>query len=90
VEIIRRRYLKGKTERSWEIENERAIAEIAHTIYSLRREAGLTQQELAQLAGTATSVIDHFEQGDCQGCTPRLLRRIIAAVAPISPAKEDA
>ncbi|MEW6237783.1 MAG: helix-turn-helix transcriptional regulator [Candidatus Omnitrophota bacterium] len=64
VEILRRRYFEGKHERLTELEEERANAEIARSIFELREKAGLTQKELAELVGTTPSVICRLEDAD--------------------------
>lgn len=80
VEIMHRRYFEGKPERLAELEEERANAQVARKVYELRKKAGLTQQELAKLAGTTASVICRLENADYQGHSLSMLRRIAAAV----------
>ena len=80
VEIVHRRYSEGKPERLQELEEERANAEVARKIYELRQKAGLTQQELAKLVGTAASVISRLEDADYEGHSLSMLRRIAAAL----------
>ncbi|MFH1930924.1 MAG: helix-turn-helix domain-containing protein [Pseudomonadota bacterium] len=52
VEILHRRYIGDDAKRNESLQTERVNAEVAQTIYELRKEAGLTQKELAELAGT--------------------------------------
>jgi DNA-binding XRE family transcriptional regulator len=80
IEILHRRYFEGKPERLAALEEERANAEIAQSIYDLRQEAGITQQELANLVGTSRSVIVQLEDADYDGHLLAMLRRIAAAL----------
>jgi DNA-binding XRE family transcriptional regulator len=78
--ILHRRYYGGKSKRLAELENARAGAEVARKIYKLRTEAGLTQKVLAQLVGTAHSVISRLEDDDYRGHSLAMLRRVAAAL----------
>ncbi len=80
VEILHRRYIEGKPEMEALLEEERANAEIAQNIYDLRKEAGLTQQELADLIGTKQTVIARLEDADYEGHSLSMLRRVAAAL----------
>ena len=80
VEIMHRRYFKGRPERLAKLEEERANAEVARKIYDLRKQAGLTQRQLAKLVGTTASVISRLEDADYQGHSLSMLRRIAAAL----------
>jgi len=80
VKILHRRYFEGKPEGLIELEEERANAEIARSILELREKAGLTQKELADLVGTALSVICRLEDADYEGHSLSMLRRIAAAL----------
>lgn len=62
------------------VEQESFNAEIAEEIYRCRSEAGLTQTQLAALAGTSQSVIARVESADYEGHSLSLLRRIAAAL----------
>ncbi|MBI1387334.1 MAG: helix-turn-helix domain-containing protein [bacterium] len=62
------------------LEQERANAEIARNICDLRKEAGLTQQELADRVGTSRTVIVLLENADYEGHSLSMLRRIAAAL----------
>ena len=53
---------------------------VARKIYALRKRAGLTQQRLAKLVGTTTSVICRLEDADYEGHSLAMLRRIAAAL----------
>jgi len=78
--ILRRRFYSGKPSRQAALENARASADVARKIYKLRRDAGLTQQELAELVGTSHSVISRLEDDDYEGHSLAMLRRIAAAL----------
>ena len=62
------------------LEEVRAEAEVARTIYRLRSGAGLTQQALAERVGTTASVISRLEDADYTGHSLAMLRRIAAAL----------
>lgn len=80
VEILDRRYFKGKPERIAELEEERANAEVARKIHELREAAGMTQAQLAKLVGTTPSVICRLEDADYEGHSLSMLRRIAASL----------
>jgi transcriptional regulator with XRE-family HTH domain len=80
AEILRRRYVTGDAEAEALLEEARAEAELARTIYRLRTEAKLTQQDLAQRVGTTASVISRLEDADYTGHSLAMLRRIAAAL----------
>ena len=62
------------------IDEERAGAEIAQLIHDVRRRAGLTQKELADLIGTSQPTIARLEDADYDGHSLGMLRRIAAAL----------
>jgi DNA-binding XRE family transcriptional regulator len=80
VEILHRRYYHGKVRRLVEREEARAEDELARKIYDLRKQAGLTQERLAELVGTTPSVISRLEDSDYEGHSLTMLKRIAAAV----------
>jgi len=80
VEILHRRYIEGKPEMLAMLEEERANADVAQSIYDLRQDAGLTQHELADLIGTSRTVITRLEDADYDGHSLSMLRRIAAAL----------
>jgi ribosome-binding protein aMBF1 (putative translation factor) len=61
-------------------EEELANAEVAEKIYWLRRQAGLSQAELAKRVGTTQSVISRLEDADYEGHSLAMLNRIAAAL----------
>ena len=80
VEILHRRYIAGRPEQEAALESARLNAAIAQELYDLRTEAGLTQKRLAELVGTAHSVISRLEDADYEGHSLRMLQRISAAL----------
>jgi DNA-binding XRE family transcriptional regulator len=80
LDILHRKYYEDKPDRLASLDDARANAEIARTIYHLRTKAGLTQRALAALVGTATSVICRLEDADYEGHSLTMLRRIAKAL----------
>ncbi len=80
VKYLYERYIEGNPELEALYEEERTNAEIAMRVYGLRKEAGLTQKELADLIGTDQAVISRLEDVDYQGHSLTMLRRIAAAL----------
>jgi DNA-binding XRE family transcriptional regulator len=80
LEIIHRRYYEGRPQRIAELAEAEANDTVAHKIYELRKRAGLTQQQLAKLVGTTTSVISRLEDADYEGHSLAMLRRIASAL----------
>jgi ribosome-binding protein aMBF1 (putative translation factor) len=76
VEILHRRYIAGRPDQEAALESARLNAAIAQSIYDLRTKAGLTQKQLAELVGTAHSVISRLEDSDYEGHSLRMLQRI--------------
>ena len=80
IEIIHRRYYEDRPQRIAELAEAEANDTVARKIYELRKRAGLTQQKLAKLVGTTTSVISRLEDADYQGHSLAMLRRIADAL----------
>jgi transcriptional regulator with XRE-family HTH domain len=80
VEILCQRYIQGNPKREQSVKNEYFNAEIAEMIYELRKEAGLSQNELAALIGTTQSVISRLEDSDYDGHSLPMLERIAKAL----------
>jgi DNA-binding XRE family transcriptional regulator len=80
IEIIHRRYYEGHPERMAELAEAEANDTVARKISALRKRAGLTQQQLAKLVGTTTSVICRLEDADYQGHSLTMLRRVANAL----------
>jgi len=62
------------------IEEETIHAQVARMIYEARTNAGLTQQELANLVGTKQPVIARLEDADYDGHSLSILQRIATAL----------
>jgi len=80
VEILHRRFYKGKRARLKSPEEARANEEIARKIQELRAAADLTQTQLAKPVGTTASVICRLEDADYEGHSLAMLRRIAGAL----------
>ena len=80
VDIIDRRYFRGKPEMQSLLAEEEANADVARKIYDLRTRAGLSQRALAKLVGTTASVICRLEDSDYEGHSLAMLKRIAAAL----------
>ena len=80
IEILHRRHYEGRPKRIAELAEAEANDTVAHTIYTFRKRAGLTQQRLAELVGTTTSVICRLEDADYQGHSLAMLRRVANAL----------
>ena len=80
MEILRNRYVKNDPERKASVADERINAEIARLLYTMRTEAGLTQEQLAELVGTTQSVISRLEDSDYEGHSLSMLNRIAEAM----------
>ncbi|MCL4538539.1 MAG: helix-turn-helix domain-containing protein [Bacteroidetes bacterium] len=61
-------------------EEERVKADIAQAIYNLRNQAGLTQEQLADLVGTNASVIEDIEESDYEGDFLSMASKIASAL----------
>lgn len=55
-------------------------AQVSQIIYDARKQAGLTQQQLAAKVGTTQSVIAQLEDADYEGHSLSILARIAAAL----------
>lgn len=80
IEIIHRRYFRGKPQMLALLEEARVNDDIARKIYDLRIAGGLTQRQLAKLVGTTASVICRLEDADYEGHSLAMLNRIAAAL----------
>lgn len=80
VAILHRRYYAGKPRRMAQLEEARAEDELARKIQDLRHQAGLTQEKLAKLVGTTSSVISRLEDSDYEGHSLTMLKRIASAL----------
>lgn len=80
LEIIDRRYFRGRPKRLRALAVAVLNAQIAQEIYALRTRAGMTQKKLAELVGTTDSVISRLEDADYSGHSLKMLQRISAAL----------
>lgn len=80
LKIIDHLYFDGKPDQLAALEEARADAQIARTIYTLRTKASLSQRELAVLVGTSTSIIARLEDADYEASSLVMLRRIACAL----------
>ncbi len=80
VEILHRRYFRGRPDMQELLREERKNAEVARKILQLRTKAGLSQRELAKLVETTASAICRLEDADYEGHSVAMLRRVGAAL----------
>ena len=80
VEFLYDRYVGDDPKQIAAYEHEVLNAEIARKIFELRSRAGLSQRELAARVGTSASAICRLEDGDYEGHSLSLLKRIAAAL----------
>jgi DNA-binding XRE family transcriptional regulator len=80
IEILDRRYFRGRPEREAELAEMEANVAIAVKICKLRTKSKLTQRQLAKLVGTTASVICRLEDADYEGHSLAMLNRIAAAL----------
>jgi ribosome-binding protein aMBF1 (putative translation factor) len=80
VDILHRRYYRGRPQRMVHLEQSRIEDELARKIHELREDSGLTQASLAKMIGTTESVISRLENSDYSGHSLTMLRRIADAV----------
>ncbi len=78
--ILHRRYYEGNEARKAELEKARESAKVSRQIFQLRKEAGLTQQQLADRIETPRSAIARLEDDDYEGHSLSMLRRIAKAL----------
>lgn len=67
LELLRRRYVDGDSDRPASLTEERRRAEVARQIYTLRKQAGPSQAELAERVGTTQSAVSRLEEADWEG-----------------------
>jgi len=80
LEPVYERYVGNDPDKKAAFEEELANAEVARKIYDLRTKSGLTQKQLAKLAGTTPSVISRLEDADYDGHSLAMLKRIARAL----------
>jgi ribosome-binding protein aMBF1 (putative translation factor) len=80
VEILYHRSLQNNPERAARVEARLEQMEISHWVQLLRKEAGLSQKELAERVGTTQSVISRLEDAEYSGHSLEMLQRIAEAL----------
>lgn len=80
MEIIERRYVRNDPEMQKLVQEEFEKLQIGQQIYDLRKEANLTQDELADMIGTTGSVISRLESAEYDGHSLKMLERIAIAL----------
>ena len=80
LEIMDRRYFRGRPKREAELAEAEADVAVAEKIYKMRTKAGLTQRQLAKRVGTTASVICRLEDADYEGHSLAMLNRIATAL----------
>ena len=80
VNILHHRYIKEQPERETSLQDERVSAQVAQIIYDLRKNAGLSQKQLAELICTTQSVISRLEDSDYEGHSLSMLDKIARAL----------
>jgi DNA-binding XRE family transcriptional regulator len=80
VQYVYDRNIKGNSTREESFANEVRNAKIARALYDLRKQAGLTQRQVAKLVGTTASVIRRLEDADDEGHALLMLQRITAVL----------
>jgi ribosome-binding protein aMBF1 (putative translation factor) len=76
VKIINSRYVKNDPAIQDLLREASLNAKVAQLIYTARKQAGLTQQQLADLIQTKQSVIARLEDADYEGHSLSMLQRI--------------
>jgi ribosome-binding protein aMBF1 (putative translation factor) len=79
VEILDRRYPPSAGDLK-QRKTFREQIEIAEMIHQAREEAGLSQRQLAHRVGTTASVICRLEDGEYEGHSMAMLRRVAYAL----------
>jgi len=80
VELLNRKYVRNDEKMKKMVEEEFEKLQIGQQIYDLRKEANLTQEELADMVGTTGSVISRLESAEYDGHSVKMLQRIAAAL----------
>ncbi len=80
VEILDRRYIRNDSEMKKMVDEEFEKLQIGQQIYDLRKEANLTQDELADMVGTTGSVISRLESAEYDGHSLKMLERIAVSL----------
>lgn len=81
AELLKQRYVRDSADRNASLQEERVNAKVAQLIYDLRKDAGLSQKDLADQIGTTQSVISRLESADYEGHSLSMLSRIAKALS---------
>lgn len=81
MEILERRYVRNDPEMQKLVQEEFEKLQIGQQIYDFRKEANLTQDELADMIGTTGSVISMLESAEYGGHSLKMLEQIAAALS---------
>lgn len=80
LEYLWKKYYANDPKAQSDLSAAKENALIASQIYAAREKNNLTQKQLAELVGTATSVICQLEDADYEGHSLRMLRKIATAL----------
>ncbi|MCK4632762.1 MAG: XRE family transcriptional regulator, partial [candidate division Zixibacteria bacterium] len=80
LKLLHERYIKDDPKAEADLAQIKLNAQIARQIYYLRKQAGLTQAELARKINTTASVICQLEDADYSGRSLSMLHRIATAL----------
>ncbi|CAN5149832.1 hypothetical protein BH11CYA1_BH11CYA1_51220 [soil metagenome] len=80
IELLDRKYVRKDEKMKKMVEEEFEKLQIGQQIYDLRKEANLTQEELADLVGTTGSVISRLESAEYDGHSVKMLQRVASAL----------
>jgi len=80
VRIIERRLLRNDKKLNEMVDEEFRKLQIGQQILKLRKQADLTQQELADFVGTTGSVISRLESAEYSGHSLKMLEKIAIAL----------
>jgi DNA-binding XRE family transcriptional regulator len=80
VRFLYDRYIGDDPKRIEEYEQAAFHARLARSLYDLRTQAGLSQQELAIRSGVPACTISQLEDDDCEGASIEILWRLARAV----------
>jgi ribosome-binding protein aMBF1 (putative translation factor) len=80
VKILEKTLIGKDEKRKRKLEEVHEALDIAEQIYKLRKQAQLSQKELAKLVGTSQSDISRLEDADYEGYSVKMLQKISAAL----------
>src|SRR5262245_8649396 len=80
VQILYRRFYKGRPKRLKALQAARTADTVARKLIALRLSAGLTQRQLAKLVGTTASAICRLEDAEYEGHSLAMLSRLASAL----------